>query len=177
MCTERRFLQFEIRRVRCRRRCTAATAERRDRTHRQRGPYAGVTASDGKVLHDRTVTTKDHAAALALLAALPDGPLDRSGLIGFGHRVVHGGPDMAAPVLVDAAALAKIEALEPLAPLHNPPAVAVLKALSDLFPGLPRVACFDTGFHRGHPPVADGSQFRTRCIAKASVATVSRIVL
>ena len=69
--------------------------------------------------------------------------------------MVHGGPDLAAPVLVDAATLARIEALEPLAPLHNPPAVAVLKALARLFPGLPHVACFDTAFHRGHPAVAD----------------------
>jgi acetate kinase len=114
-----------------------------------------VSTPDGKALHDRMVETKDHAAALALLAALPDGPLDRRALIGFGHRVVHGGPDMAAPVLVDATTLAKIEALEPLAPLHNPPAVAVLKALSELIPGQPHVACFDTAFHRGHPPVAD----------------------
>jgi acetate kinase len=114
-----------------------------------------VSTPDGKALHDRMVETKDHAAALALLAALPDGPLDRRALIGFGHRVVHGGPDMAAPVLVDATTLAKIEALEPLAPLHNPPAVAVLKALSVLVPGQPHVACFDTAFHRGHPPVAD----------------------
>ena len=82
---------------------------------------------------------------------LPDGPLEKQGLIGFGHRVVHGGPDLDAPVVVDAATLARIEALEPLAPLHNPPAVAVLKALSELFPGLPHVACFDTAFHRGHP--------------------------
>jgi acetate kinase len=114
-----------------------------------------VSTPDGKVLHEQTVTTKDHAAALAMLAALADGPLDRQALIGFGHRVVHGGSDMAMPVLVDAAALARIEALEPLAPLHNPPAVSVLKALQHLFPGLPHVACFDTAFHRGHPPVAD----------------------
>lgn len=114
-----------------------------------------VSAPDRKLLHDQMVTTKDHAAALATLAALPDGPLDRQALIGFGHRVVHGGPDMTNPVVVDDATLAKIEALEPLAPLHNPPAIAVLKALSDLFPGLPHVACFDTAFHRGHPAVAD----------------------
>ena len=101
------------------------------------------------------VNTKDHAAALAMLAAMPDGPLEKQGLMGFGHRVVHGGPDLDAPVVVDAATLSRIEALEPLAPLHNPPAVAVLKALSELFPGLPHVACFDTAFHRGHPAVAD----------------------
>ena len=77
------------------------------------------------------------------------------GLAAFGHRVVHGGPDMTAPVLVDAATLARIEALNPLAPLHNPPAVAVLRALGERFPGVPQVACFDTAFHRGHPAVAD----------------------
>ena len=114
-----------------------------------------MTTADGKVMHDRIVTAKDHAAALAMLAALPDGPMERHGLIGFGHRVVHGGPNLNAPALVDAATLARIEALEPLAPLHNPPAVAVLKALMALLPALPHVACFDTAFHRGHPAVAD----------------------
>jgi len=114
-----------------------------------------TTSADGKAVHDRMVTTTDHAAALAMLASLPDGPLERQGLIGFGHRVVHGGPDLAAPVLVDAATLARIEALQPLAPLHNPPAVAVIKALSAMFPALPHVACFDTAFHRSHPPVTD----------------------
>ena len=60
-----------------------------------------------------------------------------------------------APVVVDAPTLARIEALEPLAPLHNPPAVVVLKALAERYPRLPQVACFDTAFHRGHPAVAD----------------------
>ena len=114
-----------------------------------------VTTADGKIEHDRHVTTKDHAAALAMLASLSDGPMDKRSLMGFGHRVVHGGPDLDAPALVDTATLARIEALEPLAPLHNPPAVAVLKSLAALFPSLPQVACFDTAFHRGHPAVAD----------------------
>jgi acetate kinase len=118
------------------------------------GRLRTVTA-EGKTMHDRPVTTKDHATALAMLAALPDGPMEREGLIGFGHRVVHGGPDLATPARVDARTLTVIEALVPLAPLHNPPAVAVLKALAGLFPTLPHVACFDTAFHRGHPPVAD----------------------
>jgi acetate kinase len=111
-----------------------------------------VTAADGKPMHDRMVTTADHAAALA---ALIDGPLADGGLMGFGHRVVHGGADLDAPVVVDAATLAHIEALVPLAPLHNPPAVAVLKAIAQRYPELPQVACFDTAFHRGHPAVAD----------------------
>ena len=114
-----------------------------------------MTTADGKIMHDRMVTAKDHEAALAMLATLQDGPMERDGLIGFGHRVVHGGPDLNAPALVDAATLARIEALEPLAPLHNPPAVRVLRRLSAMFPKLPHVACFDTAFHRGHPAVAD----------------------
>ena len=114
-----------------------------------------ISAADGRPVHDRTVTTADHAAALEALAALRDGPLEEHGLIGFGHRVVHGGPDMSTPMLVDAVTLSRIEALEPRAPLHNPPAVAVLKALAARFPKLPHVACFDTAFHRSHPAVAD----------------------
>src|SRR5580692_4527935 len=60
-----------------------------------------VNAADGKGVLDRIVSTKDHAGALDVLASLPDGPLSENGLAGFGHRVVHGGPDLSAPVLVD----------------------------------------------------------------------------
>jgi acetate kinase len=114
-----------------------------------------VSAADGKPAYDQMVRTANHAAALEALAEFPDGPFAESGLVGFGHRVVHGGPALDAPVVVDAPTLARIAALEPLAPLHNPPAVAVLKALAGRFPDLPQVACFDTAFHRGHPAVAD----------------------
>jgi acetate kinase len=114
-----------------------------------------VTTADGKPLHEAALDAPDHAAALDAVAAVPDGPLTRSGLVALGHRVVHGGPDMTAPVVVDAVTLTRIEALNPLAPLHNPPAVAVLRALGERFPGVMQVACFDTAFHRGHPAVAD----------------------
>jgi acetate kinase len=114
-----------------------------------------VTTADGKPVHEAALDAPDHATALDALAAVPDGPLAREGLVGFGHRVVHGGPDMTAPVVVDAATLARIEGLNPLAPLHNPPAVAVLRALGERFSGVMQVACFDTAFHRGHPAVAD----------------------
>ena len=90
----------------------------------------------------------DHAAALALVP-VPDT------VAAFGHRVVHGGPDLAEPVLIDAGTLARIEAVSPLAPLHNPPALAVIRAMNARFPGVAHVACFDTAFHRGHPAVAD----------------------
>jgi len=114
-----------------------------------------IASADGKPLHEASLDAPNHAAALDAVAAVPDGPLAREALVAFGHRVVHGGPDMTQPVVVDAATLARIEALNPLAPLHNPPAVAVLRALGERFPGVTQVACFDTAFHRSHPPVAD----------------------
>jgi acetate kinase len=104
--------------------------------------------------HTTTVSAADPHAAMEALAALPDGPLSGD-IAAFGHRIVHGGPDLTRSVLVDDAALAQIEAVSPLAPLHNPPALDVLKGLRGRFPGVPHVACFDTAFHRGHPAVAD----------------------
>ena len=80
---------------------------------------------------------------------------DRASLLGVGHRVVHGGIDYAAPVRVDPAVLAKLEALCPLAPLHQPHNLAGIRAVAAVQPDLPQVACFDTAFHRGHPELAD----------------------
>ena len=114
-----------------------------------------LSTSDGKSMRDTRFAIADHAAALAALAALHDGPLSLEGLAGFGHRVVHGGPDHAAPVYLDPRTIARIESLQSLAPQHNPPAVAVIKALAERYPGVPQVACFDTAFHRTHPAVAD----------------------
>ena len=106
-------------------------------------------------MHEATLDAPDHATRWMRWRRCPTGRWCGRGLAAFGHRVVHGGPDMTAPVVVDAATLARIEALNPLAPLHNPPAVAVLRALGERFPGVMQVACFDTAFHRGHPAVAD----------------------
>jgi acetate kinase len=75
-------------------------------------------------------------------------------LAAVGHRVVHGGADYAAPVRVNAAVLAKLEKLAPLAPLHQPHNLAPIRALLERSPELPQVACFDTAMHRSNPPVA-----------------------
>jgi acetate kinase len=76
-------------------------------------------------------------------------------LLGVGHRVVHGGIDYAAPVRVDPAVLTSLEALCPLAPLHQPHNLAGIRAVAAVQPDLPQVACFDTAFHRGRPELAD----------------------
>lgn len=70
-------------------------------------------------------------------------------LAAVGHRVVHGGPDLTTPVVVDDGVLAGIEAASRFAPLHNPPAVAGIRAAREEFPALAHVAVFDTGFFGG----------------------------
>lgn len=95
------------------------------------GPFAGDGATD--------------ELAAALRAA---GPVDV-----VGHRVVHGGDRFRAGVVVDDAVEAELEGLSPLAPLHNPPALAALRVARRAVP-VPQVACFDTAFHATLPPEA-----------------------
>jgi acetate kinase len=75
-------------------------------------------------------------------------------IVAVGHRVVHGGTRFAGPSLVDAATIAELEALIPLAPLHQPHNVGAIKAVARMAPALPQVACFDTAFHQTQPAVA-----------------------
>jgi acetate kinase len=69
-----------------------------------------------------------------------------------GHRVVHGGPRFTEPTLVDDAVVEAIEALETLAPLHNAPSLAGIRAARSALSGsVPMVAVFDTAFHATLP--------------------------
>jgi acetate kinase len=76
------------------------------------------------------------------------------GLVAVGHRVVHGGPDLYRPTLIDDALIAKLDELSPLAPLHNPPAVLGIEVARMALPDLPHVAVFDTAFFHDLPPEA-----------------------
>ena len=71
-----------------------------------------------------------------------------------GHRVVHGGTEFVAPVVVDPAVRARLAALTDLAPLHQPKSLAGMDAVSAVLPDVPAVACFDTAFHAGMPAAA-----------------------
>jgi acetate kinase len=110
-----------------------------------------VRDAGGRLLEERRFDTPlGHEAATAVLL---ERCLSRGGpgLRGVGHRVVHGGTRHAAPERVDAALLAELEALVPLAPLHQPHNLAPMRTLLARAPGLPQVACFDTAFHRSQP--------------------------
>ncbi|HTN60283.1 MAG TPA: acetate/propionate family kinase, partial [Devosia sp.] len=69
-------------------------------------------------------------------------------IAGVGHRVVHGGDGFTGCARVTEASLSRIEALVPLAPLHQPQSVRLIKAISHLMPDVPQTASFDTAFHR-----------------------------
>jgi acetate kinase len=71
-----------------------------------------------------------------------------------GHRVVHGGEKYSESVLIDAKVLRAVDKLSEMAPLHNPPNIAGIKACKKLMPKVPQVAVFDTAFHQTMPPVA-----------------------
>jgi acetate kinase len=82
----------------------------------------------------------------------------QSGVIGgagevslVAHRVVHGGEKFTAGTLITDEVLAQIEALNPLAPLHNPVNVAGIREMRRLLPAVPHVAVFDTAFHHTLP--------------------------
>jgi acetate kinase len=72
----------------------------------------------------------------------------------IGHRVVHGGRRFMSAVRLDATVIAALRDLIPLAPLHQPKALAAVDAVARLRPGLPAVACFDTAFHATLAPAA-----------------------
>jgi acetate kinase len=129
-----------------------------------RGLIEGIGTAPHLRLRDAAGATKlerrwpkegfDHAAATRAMLAL--GPEVMAGMEAraVGHRVVHGGVEFTRPVLVRPAVIASLEALCPLAPLHQPHNLAPIRAVAGLAPELPQVACFDTAFHRTQPEIA-----------------------
>ncbi len=95
-----------------------------------------------------------HDGALDHLVAFVRAEFGEHHLVGIGHRVVHGGLEYTHPVRVDATILAALEKYIPLAPLHQPHNLAPIRGLLARSPQLAQVACFDTAFHSGAPPVA-----------------------
>jgi acetate kinase len=103
----------------------------------------------------RSIAAADHGEATFQVIRL----LGSSGLLGelraVGHRVVHGGGRFSGPALLDTGAEDAIEELAELAPLHNGPALAAIRAITEaLGPEMPQVATFDTAFHSRMPRVA-----------------------
>ena len=120
-------------------------------------PRLRVTAADGTTPVDREYAADAVADLTTALAEVTRWLRDRERfeLAAVGHRVVHGGPDFAKPVLLDAGLVDRLAEFESLAPLHQPNNLAPIRLVMETNPGLPQVACFDTAFHRGHAEIAD----------------------
>jgi acetate kinase len=93
-------------------------------------------------------------ALAALFARLAREGTDVTQLAGIGHRIVHGGTEFSAPVIVDDGIEARLDALRPLAPLHQPYGLDALRLMRERAPKVPQIACFDTAFHRTQPEIA-----------------------
>jgi acetate kinase len=96
----------------------------------------------------------DHRGALDVVAAWLERHLGGARPAAVGHRVVHGGVHYDGPVRVDGDVLATLTSLVLLAPLHEPQELAAIRAVTDRWPDVPQVACFDTSFHRSRPELA-----------------------
>ena len=114
-----------------------------------------VQKANGKTLSADDFTANHVGAIKAVMAALTDpeyGPIESMAEIdAVGHRVVHGGEEFRASVLIDEAVMAAIRENVPLAPLHNPANIMGIEACLAVMPGVPMVAVFDTAFHQTMP--------------------------
>ncbi|MCM8768381.1 MAG: acetate kinase [Candidatus Omnitrophica bacterium] len=90
----------------------------------------------------------------SLLSGSPPAIKDIREIGGVGHRVVHGGEGFDRSVVITEDVIARIEEYQELAPLHNPPNLAGIKAARRVFSHCVQVASFDTAFHRTIPEVA-----------------------
>jgi len=100
------------------------------------------SARDDEQLWRWSADGLDLAGGFAALAAAGQPEPDA-----VGHRVVHGGTRFTIPVPIDDVVLDELRALVPLAPLHEPAAIAGIEAARAARPGVPQIACFDTAFH------------------------------
>lgn len=78
---------------------------------------------------------------------------DLTAVTAIGHRVVHGGEVFTGPVTIDVNVLERIEKLVPLAPLHQPQGLRLIRAIARLKPDIRQTASFDTAFHRTNSEV------------------------
>ena len=116
------------------------------------GAFSAKDADGNALVSDARPVGASHEA-IARIAEL----LTAQGLpvpLAIGHRIVHGGPSCRRHTLIDATVMQQLEAAKVFAPLHVPPALALVRAAQERFPGLPQAACLDTAFHTTMPDVA-----------------------
>lgn len=111
------------------------------------------TSNGEKHVIERQVANHDEALALVVSAFGQYGP-SLSEFVAVGHRAVHGGEAFREPVRIDDSVISTLVELSPLAPLHNPPGIAGIRAAMHALPKVPHVAVFDTAFFSTLPAEA-----------------------
>ena len=120
----------------------------------QQAPRIVVTDASGKELFEKRANEKQRDGLFSDVLAWIEDYIGGDRLAAVGHRIVHGGRDFSTPVVIASETLAALEALTPLAPLHQPRCLAPVRAVTSLRPGLKQIACFDTAFHHDLAPPA-----------------------
>src|SRR3984885_7759727 len=127
-----------------------------------RGEIEGIGGGEGKIwLKDadgKTIEAESRTFAqqsdAAKAVAENLSKLKLPTLDGIAHRVVHGGPNPTTHQRITPDVLKTLEAAAQFAPLHVPAAIALIREMEKLYPGVPQFACFDTAFHTTMPEVA-----------------------
>ena len=131
---------------------TAIRSLARGRVDRLGGDSTLEFEAAGQASEKRPSAARNHEEAVHAVIARLKSDAKLGDFDVAGHRVVHGGESFSAAVLIDDAVLEKLDSLCALAPLHNPPSVAGIRAArSVLGKTMPMVAAFDTSFHRTLP--------------------------
>ncbi|MDQ7072547.1 MAG: acetate kinase, partial [Gammaproteobacteria bacterium] len=105
------------------------------------------------ILQQQKMAITDHKHAISCLFDWLDQNGSITNIYAVGHRIVHGGLDFDTPVVISATVLQQLESLVPLAPNHQPANLLAIKLISERYPALPQIACFDTAFHTTRPDV------------------------
>lgn len=120
--------------------------------------FLKASLADGsKIRHDWDDgdAPRNHSESLSFLIDWLVGRLGVLTIVAIGHRVVHGGLAYDRPVIINPQILSDLQALEPLAPLHQPHNLQGIRSAQAVFPDIPQIACFDTAFHCHQPFVKD----------------------
>ena len=100
------------------------------------------------------IAAPDHVAAVHHIFKELDQIEAARDIAAIGHRIVMGGPKYSTPQRITATLLRELHALFRIDPLHMPAELKTIRAAETFRPGLPQMGCFDTGFHRAMPRVA-----------------------
>lgn len=107
-----------------------------------------------KAFHDERRFANHEEAVAAIVETFEAHGPSLDGVVAVGHRTVHGGQEFIDSVEITDAVVDKLRELIPLAPLHNPPAIAGIEGAKHVLPEVPHVAIFDTAFFSSLPEEA-----------------------